>query len=162
MDISDYFDKPTEAIRPTALMASDESLDRQKARELTRLIVREKELDEESLLPSGDDHISKMVNRPLLDMVKTLEQRNIKLLEIMSNGSVRSAITPGEAAKELRENTEILLSIKKSVSSKDSGTTVNVDVGSIFKEATLAAKAAAEAESNHKEILVEKVEDGEK
>lgn len=147
MEIDDFIDQPISHASPTALMQVDESLDRKKARELARIIVREKELDEESLLPSGDDHLSKMVNRPLLDMIRTIEKQNKDLQDIIANGSMQSDITPSEAAKALRENADILLSIKKSVSNKESsGTTFSVDVGSIFKEATVAAREAVERE----------------
>lgn len=147
MEIDDFIDQPISHASPTALMQVDESLDRKKARELARIIVREKELDEESLLPSGDDHLSKLVNRPLLDMIRTIEKQNKDLLDIIANGSMQSDITPSEAAKALRENADILLNIKKSVSNKESsGTTFNVDVGSIFKEATVAAREAVERE----------------
>lgn len=147
MEIDDFIDQPISHASPTALMQVDESLDRKKARELARIIVREKELDEESLLPSGDDHLSKLVNRPLLDMIRTIEKQNKDLQDIIANGSMQSDITPSEAAKALRENADILLNIKKSVSNKESsGTTFNVDVGSIFKEATVAAREAVERE----------------
>lgn len=147
MEIDDFIDQPISHASPTALMQVDESLDRKKARELARIIVREKELDEESLLPSGDDHLSKLVNRPLLDMIRTIEKQNKDLQDIIANGSMQSDITPSEAAKALRENADILLNIKKSVSNKESsGTTFSVDVGSIFKEATVAAREAVERE----------------
>jgi hypothetical protein len=154
MDIAELMESTTP--EPKDLMLQDDSLDRKKARSLVQNIVREKELDIEATLPSGDQHLSKLINRPIADAIRHLEDRNKTLIEMLANNTYMSDLTPQEISKELTVNMETLLNIKKSITPKESsGASLTLDLGSVFKQAADSAREAIQNESSVKEIISE-------
>lgn len=115
------------------------NLPREEARSFVQHLVRQSELDEEAYMPSSDDHLLKQTQGPLLRQIKRLEEDNLRLEDELEDADATTTNTPEMIRRAIKENTRLLLDIRKELTAatKDNSTNVGltVDVGSIFNEA---------------------------
>ena len=145
--VEDFIDMPPEV----ALARRD--ITRDEARELTKALVREAELDEEALAPSSIAHIETIASKAVKDAIRALEQDNAQLIKRMTSGDMYAddGITPTQARQLFKENTKLLAELQTSMAKAKGATSANtsltVDVGSIFQQALDVARETAEIET---------------
>jgi len=147
IDLYDFIDDVPPS--PRAL-AKSHDLPRDKARDFVKAITRERELDEEALAPSGDEHINAVINDPIKRAIANIEKDNAKLLEKMDSGNMfeEDGVSPAAARDLYNQNVKLLLEIKKSLvmPKQTESTNITVDVGNIFGTALQAARQTAQEE----------------
>jgi phage-related protein len=122
--------------------------DRSEARQFIQALVKNKELDEEAYMPSEDEHLLKQTRAPLLAEIRRLTKDNQDLAEQLVDADPTTQMTPQMIRNAMKENTTLLLSIRKELQAampKPEAATqvgISVDVGNIFNEALQRAKEA--------------------
>jgi len=121
--------------------------DPQKARELMSAYVREVELNQEAEAPSGDDHLIKVLNDPIKKAITALGKDNERLQDRIENGDIfeDDGVTPQVARELLHSNIKAIVELRNSlVKSKgdSSGTSLEINFGSIFSDALQGAREA--------------------
>lgn len=133
-------------------LADKYSITKDQAREFLSAVVRDKELDAEAVSVSGDEHLTKILNNPLKEIIEVIEEDNKKLVEAMRKPAkmfgADGELSPTEARDMLRENAKLLLEMKAKVTPKapPEGVGINIDIGGVFNDALLAAREATEKE----------------
>ena len=131
-------------------ISKSHDLPRDKARDFVKALTRERELDQEALAPSGDEHINSIINDPIKKAISEIEKDNLRLLEKMDGGTMFEAdgVSPAAARDLYNQNIKLLLEIKKSlvVPKQSESTNITVDVGSIFGTALEVARKTAQEE----------------
>ena len=148
LDLDDFLE--SDAPPPTlAVIQKEKGVKRDKAREIAQALIRQQELDAEAYAPSGEDHLNRIINEPILKSIHVLAEDNLKLLERMKDGDCYAddGITPHEARKMFRENTKLLLDMKsalvKPLAASGGTTSIHMDLGDIFNTALNAARDIA-------------------
>lgn len=139
--IADYLDKPI--VHP-----KDLDMPREQARELTKALIREQELDEEALAPSSVEHLETKTSRALNEAITALEEDNAQLIKKMKEGDMFSedGITPAQARQLFKENTKLLTELQtsltksKAANQANGGTSLSIDLGGVFQEALSLAR----------------------
>jgi hypothetical protein len=147
-DPEDLIDDPD---APTSVpqVITQYNVERSDARKFMQTLVRAKELDEEAAMPSGDEHLLKQTQAPLLAQIKRLNQDNIDLQNELEDADCTTEMTPKMIRDAIRDNTRLILDIRKELNSRvePSGPSggITIDVGSIFNEALNRAREHSEA-----------------
>jgi hypothetical protein len=149
-DYSDFFDDESDEIVVPRIteIAKGKGITRSKAKEVALALRREAEGEAEAMAPSGDEHLDKLINAPILEAIKEIGEDNRELQKKIKDGDLYSddGITPQEARKQYRDNLKTLVELKNSLSAGvkqagAGGTSIHMDLGSIFNEALVAARA---------------------
>lgn len=143
--IESFFDDG-EAPYPKDL-AKNMGITRDKARDFVSALVRQSELDDEARSPSGDEHLSKVINRPIKRAIEALERDVEELTRIIqdnqSTNAVGDIITPEEARGMLHKTVRALVELKGSLKQAGVGDhNITIDIGSVFSEALNNARSA--------------------
>lgn len=146
-ELSVYFDDEVPTPRD---LVEEQGLERDKAREFVAALTRERELDLEAGSVSGDEHLARIINNPLLKAIKQIEEDNERLTEIMNSPQKmfgnNGESTPEEARQHFKDNIKMLSDLKSTLAKTTSdkgGGGVTIDIGNIFNNALEAARNAS-------------------